>query len=302
MITILGPTATGKTKLAVNLAYSTNGEIISADSRQVYRNMNIGTGKDLKEYTFKGKNIPYHLIDILGAGYEYNVYEYVKDFHKAYNSILDKNKIPILCGGSGMYIEAVLKRYKLNDVPVNKKLREDLSKKTDLELIEILIKNRSLHNTTDTKNRNRLIRAVEISLENNLSRTDKNYQYQKINSTLFGIYFEREIIRKKITARLKQRLNAGMIEEVKGLIDKGLSYEKLKYYGLEYKFISQYLLGKLNYDDMEQKLNFAICHFAKRQMTWFRKMERNGFKIIWIDGNISDEKKVKIIFDNRELT
>jgi|AntAceMinimDraft_17_1070374.scaffolds.fasta_scaffold22961_4 tRNA dimethylallyltransferase len=301
MITILGATATGKTKLAVNLAYSINGEIISADSRQVYRGMNIGTGKDLKEYALNGKNIPYHLIDILEAGYEYNVYEYVKDFHKAYNSILNRNKIPVLCGGSGMYIEAILKGYKLNDAPVNKKIRENLSKKTDTELIEILTKNSSLHNTTDTKNRNRLIRAIEISLENSLSQTDKNYKYQKTKSTLFGIYFEREIIRKRITERLKKRLDAGMIEEVKELMDKGLSYEKLKYYGLEYKFVSQYLLGKLNYNDMYQKLNFAIHHFAKRQMTWFRKMEKDGFEIIWIDGNMSYKEKVKIICNRSHL-
>ncbi|MFA6923492.1 MAG: tRNA (adenosine(37)-N6)-dimethylallyltransferase MiaA [Bacteroidales bacterium] len=293
LITILGPTATGKTSLAANLALQINGEVISADSRQVYRGMDIGTGKDLNDFNVDGKIIPYHLIDIVEAGYEYNVYEYLNDFNKVYKEIIFKNKQPIFCGGSGLYLEAVLKGYKLIDAPTDDKLREKLNAKTNDELIKILSEYRSLHNTTDTSSRERLIRAIEIAHYNSI-QTNKT-EFQKIESDVFGIYFERALIKKRITERLKKRLESGMVDEVKNLINKGVSADKLKYYGLEYKFITQYISDEITYNEMFEKLNIAIHQFAKRQMTWFRRMEKNGIKIDWLNGNLTTEEKINQI-------
>jgi tRNA dimethylallyltransferase len=292
LITILGPTATGKTSLAASLANKIGGEVISGDSRQVYRGMTLGTGKDLNDYIVDGKLIPYHMIDIVDAGYEYNVFEYVNDFRKAYNNIVENNKVPILCGGSGMYIEAVLKGYELQHTPVNEEIRKNILNKTDGELIEILKSHKQLHNVTDTKDRSRLVRAVEIALQSTVHRPQTT-----VNANIFGIYFEREVIRKRITERLEIRLKSGMIEEVKALNDNGLSESKLKYYGLEYKYIAMYLNNELDYTTMFEKLNTAIHQFAKRQMTWFRRMEKQGFEISWIDGNLEMEDKMEKILN-----
>lgn len=295
IIGIVGPTASGKTNLAVNLAYQLDGEIISADSRQVYKGMDIGTGKDLCEYEVEETKIPYHLIDIEEAGSEYNVFKYQQDFIKAYNSILLHNKQPILCGGSGMYIEAVLKGYRLVKVPNNEVLRNNLKKLTKDELISKLEGLKKIHNTTDTIDKNRLIRAIEIAYYEQENK-DLINDYPKIEAVLFAIFFERDVLKQRITERLKQRLsNDLMVNEVNSLLEKGITSEQLKFYGLEYKFVTQYINGDLNYNDMFQKLNSAIHHFAKRQMTWFRKMEKNGFNINWIDGNLTLNEKLSII-------
>ncbi len=295
LIVILGPTASGKTSVAVELCSKINGEVISADSRQVYKKMNIGTGKDLEEYVVKNKSIPYHLIDIVEPGYQYNVYEYQKDFFHAYNLVSKNGNMPVLCGGSGMYIEAVIKGYKLIQVPVNKALRDKLSAKSMEELQYILSTYKKLHNTTDTENKKRLIRAIEIA-EYEDHDNELKTGFPTFNSILFGIAYDRKTRRERITQRLHQRLRSGMIEEVKQLMDKGLTKEQLIYYGLEYKFITLYLAGNLQYDEMVEQLNTAIHQFAKRQMTWFRRMERKGNKIHWIEGNLSlEEKTNKII-------
>lgn len=291
MVTILGPTATGKTTLAAQLAYHINGEVISADSRQVYKGMTIGTGKDLNDYIVNNTQISYHLIDIVDAGYEYNLFEFVRDFHKAYKSVVVKGKTPVMCGGTGMYIESILKGYKMNEVSADENIRKLLNQKSNEELIRILSEKRKLHNITDTKDRSRLVKAVEICL----TEENATYTYGKTDSIIFGIYFDRETIRKRITERLLQRLQSGMIEEVRILIDKGIPIEKLRYYGLEYRYIAQHISGEINYDNMYQGLNTAIHQFAKKQMTWFRKMEREGFKINWIDGNLPTAKKIEII-------
>ena len=294
LITLLGPTATGKTALATQLAYSLDGEIISADSRQVYREMNIGTGKDLDEYIVNGQAIPYHLIDIHDCGYEYNVFEYQDDFHKAFTDITARQKTPILCGGTGLYIEAVLKGYKMIPVPPNDELRAELEQKEHEELVAILSTKQKMHNTTDTSSKKRTIRALEIALyceENEIEET----VYPKMNTTVIGIHRERDVIKQKITTRLKARLEEGMIEEVQALLNKGIPLDKLKFYGLEYKFIAQYLSSEINYNDMYQRLNTAIHQFAKRQMTWFRKMEKDGTKINWIDGELSMPQKLKAV-------
>ncbi len=294
MITILGPTATGKTAFAALIAHRLGGEIISADSRQVYKGMNIGTGKDYDDYIIKGEKIPCHLIDIVDPGYEYNIFEYQAGFLKAYHAIVSRNKLPVLCGGTGLYIESVLKGYKMVKVPVDKEKRTFLETKNDTELTEYLASFRSLHNITDTSDKERLIRAIEIQ-EYYHNHPELITSFPTIKTDIFGIYFERQIIRKRITTRLEQRLKEGMIDEVSSLLDNGVTPEKLKFYGLEYKFITQYLLGELGYDEMFQKLNTAIHQFAKRQMTWFRKMERSGFKIHWIDGKLTDEDKLGIV-------
>ncbi len=291
LITVLGPTATGKTFFATNLASRIDGEIISADSRQVYKNMDIGTGKDISDYVVNGSKIPYHLIDIVDAGYSYNVFEYQKDFLTAYNDINNRNKFPILCGGTGMYIEAVLKGYKLIKVPVNKNLRQELELKTKDELIITFKKFKTPHNVSDLNSKKRLIRAIEIE-DYHTKNPEIDTSYPDINSLIFGIKYEREIIKKRITHRLKTRLEHGMIDEVKNLLNKGISADHLIYYGLEYKFVTNYLLGNLSYNEMFNKLNIAIHQFSKRQMTWFRRMERNGFKINWIDGNIPINEKI----------
>lgn len=294
MIGIIGPTATGKTSLAVAIADKIGGEIISADSRQVYVGMDIGSGKDLSEFSINGKEIPYHLIDIKNPGYEYNVYEFQQDFYLVYKDIVERGKTPILCGGTGLYIEAVLKGYKLIHVPRNEELRKQLENKGDDDLVALLAAYKELHNSSDTSDRKRLIRAIEIALYTKEHKIVQE-QYPPIDYNLFAIDIERDLLKKKITKRLKQRLEEGMIKEVETLISNGITAEQLKFYGLEYKFVAQYVVGELNYNDMYQKLNAAIHQFAKRQMTWYRRMERNGFKITWIPGNIPLERKVEIV-------
>lgn len=284
MAVILGPTASGKTEVAVDLALETEGEIISADSRQVYRGMNLGTGKDLNEYqTAKGK-VPYHLIDIAEAGYQYNVYQYQKDFLKVYRDIKEREVFPVMCGGSGMYLEAVLKGYQLIQVPVNEKRREELRELSLEELAALLATYKKINSTSDIENKKRAIRAIEIE-EYRIANPETELSFPSINSLIIGIHVDRETRRQRITSRLNQRLGNGMAEEVKSLLEGGLKPEELIYYGLEYKYLTLYITGKLTYDEMRDQLNVAIHQFAKRQMTWFRKMEREGFTIHWIDGN-----------------
>lgn len=294
LIVILGPTASGKTPLAANLAAYVDGEVISGDSRQVYRRMDIGTGKDYDDYIVNGKRIPYHLIDIREPGYRYNVYEYQNDFFKAFEDIHNRNKWPVLCGGTGMYIEAVLQRYKMIHVPANPQLRESLKDLSLEELEEMLASYRFLHNTTDTDTKKRAIRAIEIETYYQ-NHPEIELELPEIRPLIIGLDIDRELRRRKITARLEQRLKEGMIEEVQGLLDEGLSPEDLMYYGLEYKFVTQYITGQLTKDEMFIHLNIAIHQFAKRQMTWFRGMERRGINIGWIDGNKTMEEKVKCI-------
>lgn len=297
MITILGPTATGKTSLAANLANLINGEIISADSRQVYRGMDIGTGKDLDDYIVDGKKIPYHLVDIVDPGYEFNVFEFQKNFLEAYSAINKRERIPILCGGTGLYIESVLKGYKLIDVPKNEILREELELKEEAELIEILESFKNLHNTTDISERERLIRAIEIQKYYD-SNPDLDTHFPEIDTKIFGINYDRRVVRMRITERLEERLQNGMIEEVEGLLNSGVKPEQLSFYGLEYKWVTDHLEGKLAYNEMFRRLNTAIHQFSKRQMTWFRRMEKQGFEIDWIDGNLSLTEKIGYILQN----
>jgi tRNA dimethylallyltransferase len=292
LIVVTGPTATGKTSLAVSMADRLKGEIISADSRQVYRGMTIGTGKDLADYSINGKVIPYHLIDICDAGEEYNVFRFVSDFKKVYTDIVSRKKMPILCGGSGLYIEAVLKDYCLVNVPPDEGLRQKLENKSDAELSEMLEGLTALHNISDTSNRKRLLRAIEIAEYQKDNPVRKN-DMPELNYEIFALSFERDVIKKRITERLKARLSNGMVEEAEKLLNGGLSVDKLVYYGLEYKFLAEYLDGQYGYNDMFQKLNSAIHRFSKRQMTWFRKMERDGFKINWIDGKLSAAEKLR---------
>jgi tRNA dimethylallyltransferase len=291
LITVLGPTASGKTQFAVQLALRLDAEIISADSRQVYRGMDLGTGKDINEYTFKGQQVPYHLVDIVDAGYKYNVFEYQNDFLNVYATLKEKSILPILCGGSGMYIEAVLKGYKLVNVPVNEVIRAELELLSLPELTEKLATFKKMHNRTDVDTKKRAIRAIEIA-EFTEMNGDIELEYPKLNSLILGINLERELVRNKITSRLKQRLREGMIEEVEALIKDGVPTETLVYYGLEYKYITQFLSKELSYNAMVEKLNIAIHQFSRRQMTWFRKMEREGFNIQWIDGSLSMDEKV----------
>ena len=292
LITILGPTASGKTTFAANLAYRINGEIISGDSRQIYRSMDIGTGKDISDYFINGKSIPYHLIDIRDAGEKYTLFEYQRDFHDAYAGIISRNKKPILCGGTGLYIESVLKGYNLPDVPSNNKLRESLQNKTLEELTDVLKSYRPLHNITDTDTKKRAIRAIEI--ETFRAKQDPTKRdYPPIESCVLGVKIDRDLRRKKISERLKARIDEGMIDEVKSILDSGVAYENLIYYGLEYKFVTLYVIGKLSYDEMHKGLETAIHQFAKRQMTWFRGMERRGLKINWIDANLPIEQKLE---------
>ncbi len=294
LISILGTTASGKTKLATNLAAMIGGEILSADSRQVYRGMDIGSGKDLKEFNVNGIEVPYHLIDIVDAGYEYNVYEYQKDFFKAYKKIKENNNIPILCGGTGMYVESVLKGYKLAKVPRDESLRIRLEKKSDEELRQMLYKTRIPHNSSDLSDRERSIRAIEIDVYYQ-EHPELLVDVPKLKSINFGIKYDRQEIRNRITERLDQRLSEGLIEEIQGLMDNGIDADKLKFYGLEYKFITQYILEEIDYNQMFSSLNTAIHQFAKRQETWWRKMEKSGTKILWINGNISMEEKIAFI-------
>ncbi|NDV46894.1 tRNA (adenosine(37)-N6)-dimethylallyltransferase MiaA [Paludibacter sp. 221] len=294
LITILGPTACGKTTLACELAYELDTEIISADSRQVYRNMDIGTGKDLSDYIVNGKTIPYHLIDICDAGEKYNVFEFQHNFYTAYNSIKEKTKLPILCGGTGMYIESVLKGFRLLAVPENPELRKSLEGKTLEELTEMLRTYKNLHNNTDVDSAKRAIRAIEIEEYQQHQKPEVN-EFSPLDSLIIGIDIEREERRRKISKRLKARLEEGMIDEVQQILNKGVSPEGLIYYGLEYKYVTLYLTGQLTYSEMYAQLEVAIHQFAKRQMTWFRGMERRGFTIHWIPSNIPNKEKIEII-------
>ena len=295
MITILGPTASGKTPVAARLAEQIGGEVISADSRQVYRRMDIGTGKDLEDYG----SVKYHLIDICEPGTKYNLFEYQQDFYDAYNNIIGRGKVPILCGGTGLYIEAVLKGYKLSPVPQNQELRDSLEGKPLNELTEMLKglkeKNGSnMHNTTDVDSCQRAIRAIEIETYN-LEHPTPRRELPPVESLIIGIDIDREERRAKITRRLKARLEEGMVEEVKALLDEGIPADDLIYYGLEYKFLTEYLTGVTSYSEMTNRLEIAIHQFAKRQMTWFRGMERRGFKIHWIDAMLPMEEKIEKI-------
>jgi tRNA dimethylallyltransferase len=296
LITILGPTASGKTPLATALADRLGTEIISGDSRQVYRRMDLGTGKDLADYTIEGRSVPYHLIDIVEPGYKYNVFEYQRDFLKAYESIVDKGKLPILCGGTGMYLESVLKGYRLLPVPENPELRASLEGKSLQELTLILEGYKKLHNSTDVDTAKRAIRAIEIE-EYYKQQPPEYREFPALKSLIVGVDIDRELRREKITRRLKQRLDEGMVEEVRGLLAEGISAESLIYYGLEYKFLTQYAIGELTYEEMFHQLETAIHQFAKRQMTWFRGMERRGFVIHWLDATLPMEEKVERIIN-----
>ena len=299
LITILGPTASGKTPLAAALAARMNTEIISGDSRQVYREMDLGTGKDLADYTVDGKQIPYHLIDIVEPGYKYNVFEYQRDFLEAYDDMVSRDKLPILCGGTGMYIESVLKGYRLIPVPENKELRGSLANKSLEELTAVLATYKKLHNSTDVDTVKRAIRAIEIE-EYYLHEDVDARPFPKLNSLIIGVNIDREHRREKITHRLRQRLDEGMVDEVRKLLDKGIPAEDLVYYGLEYKFLTLYVTGQISYDEMVSQLEIAIHQFAKRQMTWFRGMERRGFNIHWIDALSPMEEKVQTILELME--
>ena len=299
MITILGPTASGKTPVAARLAVEIDGEVISADSRQVYRRMDIGTGKDLADYVFDGKLIPYHLIDIREPGTKYNLFEYQQDFFDAYQDIRSRGKVPILCGGTGLYIEAVLKGYHLSPVPQNQELRNRLEGKTLAELTQMLTELKqktgsNMHNTTDVDSCQRAIRAIEIETYN-IEHPTPRRELPPVDSIIIGIDIDRELRREKITRRLKARLDEGMVDEVKALLEEGISPEDLIYYGLEYKFVTEYLIGQTSYDEMFTRLEIAIHQFAKRQMTWFRGMERRGFRIHWIDATLPMDEKIEII-------
>jgi tRNA dimethylallyltransferase len=291
LITILGPTATGKTKLATCLAFQINGEIISADSRQVYKGLDIGTGKDLDDYVVEGRQIPYHLINNADVSYEYNLFDFQQDFLRAFYK-LKNDKMPILVGGTGLYLESVLKGYNLKKAPINEELRRELSKETDETLIDLLSSYRPLHNKTDIEERERLIRAIEIA---KFEHEHPEVKFPAIDSIIFGVKLDRQAIKDRITLRLQERLKNGMIEEVDSLLHQGTPAQRLFKLGLEYRFIAQYLTNELNYNDMYQKLNSAIHAFAKRQMTWFRKMEREGIVINWIDGNLDIHEKIKQI-------
>ena len=304
MITILGPTASGKTSIAAALASRIGGEIISADSRQVYRRMDIGTGKDLADYEVGGKHIPYHLIDIAEPGYKYNLFEYQCDFHTAYDDITSRGRTPVLCGGTGLYIEAVLNGYALSPVPQNQELRDSLSAKSLDELTAMLkaLKEQTgsnMHNRSDVDTVQRAIRAIEIETYN-LQHPTPEREMPGISSLVIGVDVDRETRRRRISDRLEARLHEGMIDEVKGLLAEGVSAESLMYYGLEYKFVTEYVTGKTTYNDMLSRLEIAIHQFAKRQMTWFRGMERRGIHINWIDASLPMDDKVELIMELNE--
>ena len=291
LITIIGPTASGKTAFAAALAARLDTEIISGDSRQVYRSMDIGTGKDLADYVVDGKQIPYHLIDICNPGDKYNVFEYQHDFHKAFEEIRKKRKLPILCGGTGMYIESVLRGFKLLDVPQNPALRESLKGKSLAELEQILASYKVLHNKTDVDSAQRAIRAIEIEEFYKTEAPDKR-EYAPINSLIIGVDIDRELRREKISRRLRARLDEGMVDEVRAILATGVNPDDLIYYGLEYKFLTLYIIGQLTYDEMVSQLEIAIHQFAKRQMTWFRGMERRGLHIHWLDATLPTDEKI----------
>ena len=299
LITVLGPTACGKTRLAVALADRVGGEILSADSRQVYRGMDIGTGKDLADYEINGHHIPYHLIDIAEPGSKYNVYEFQGDFLKAYRGVVERGAQPIMCGGTGLYLESVLRGYRLIPVPENPELRKSLEGKTLAELTRILEGYKTLHNTTDVDTCKRAIRAIEI--EECYRKTPVEAGgFPKLRSLNIGVDISRDMRRELISSRLKKRLDEGMIDEVKGLLDRGIPAEDLIYYGLEYKYVTLYVTGQLEYKYLLQELEVAIHQFAKRQMTWFRGMERRGIKIEWIPFEWSTSQKVDRIVELME--
>lgn len=296
LITILGPTASGKTDLAAHLAARLgNAEIISGDSRQVYRGMDIGTGKDLADYTVDGVDVSYHLIDILDAGEKYNVFQFQQDFWSAYHDIKGKGKTPVLCGGTGLYIESVIKSYKMIPVPANPELRQQLEGKSLEELTEILKSYKTLHNTTDVDTTKRAIRAIEIQAYYQDQHIDER-KFPQINSLTIGVDIDRDLRRQKITNRLHKRLKEGMVDEIKGLLQK-VPAEDLLYYGLEYKYLTLYVLGELSYDEMVRQLEIAIHQFAKRQMTWFRGMEKRGTHIEWVDATLPMDEKVGHVLD-----
>ena len=295
MLAVVGPTASGKTSLAVDIALAVPGsEIISADSRQVYRGMDIGTGKDLAEYERNGVVVPSHLLDIVDAGEKYNLFEFQRDFLFAYNDIVERGAFPVICGGSGLYVESVLKGYRLLPVPENPALRESLEGKTLEELTEILSRYKVLHNNTDTDNKKRAIRAIEIE-EYYRTCSVEERAFPQINCLTIGVDVDREVRRSRITRRLHERLENGMVDEVRGLLEKGVTAEQLIYYGLEYKYLTQYIIGETSYDDMVKGLEIAIHQFAKRQMTWFRGMEKRGVHIHWLDAMQPRDKQIEQI-------
>ena len=297
LLVITGPTATGKTRLAVKVAADLDGEVISADSRQIYRGMDIGTGKDLSDFFIDGKTVPHHLIDIKEPGTEYNVFSFQQDFLTAYHQIKGKNKQPLLCGGTGMYIEAAIGKYRLLKVPVNKPLRDELAEKDMNALIDKLRSLKTLHNITDITDRDRLVRAIEIA-EYEIRHHDLRVDYPDFVPFVYAIRFDRDELRTRITNRLKKRLDEGMIKEVEQLLNKGLKPEKLLFYGLEYRYVTLFLTGRFDFDEMFSQLNTAIHQFAKRQMTWFRRMERKGIRIEWIDGALPLTEKAEIILSD----
>lgn len=299
MITIVGPTASGKTRLAVDVALAFDTEVISADSRQVYKGMTLGTGKDLEDYIVRDKDgkvlkeVPCHLIDIREPGYKYSIYEYQKDFHRVYRDMQQRGKLPVLCGGSGLYVESVLKGYEMHEVPENPELRKTLEGKSLAELTEILKNYKTLHNQTDTDTAKRAIREIEIR-DYYKTHAEQLTGYPPVESLVVGIDIDRELRREKISHRLQERLDAGMLDEIRELL-KVVPAEDLIYYGLEYKFLTLHCIGQLSYDEMFRQLEIAIHQFAKRQMTWFRGMERRGTEIHWIDATVPAEEKVEIV-------
>ena len=300
LLLITGPTASGKTSLAAAVAYRLGSEVISADSRQVYRRMNIGTGKDYNDYIINGVQIPCHLIDIVEPGEKYNVFEYQRQFYKTYKALKEKGVFPVVCGGSGMWIDSVISGYQMLEVPPDNDLRKQLEEKTLEELIKILSSLKKLHNTTDIDSKKRAIRAIEIEYYIRHNKTNVSEVF-KINPLIVGVLPDRDRRRDNIAKRLHQRLNEGMVEEVKSLIESGISPDALIYYGLEYKFITLYLINKLTYEQMVSNLQIAICQFAKRQMTWFRGMERKGTKIHWINADLPLDDKISIVFELLEM-
>ncbi len=293
-VCILGPTACGKTALACALADEVQGEIISADSRQVYRGMDIGTGKDLSEYVVNGRSIPYHLIDIRDAGEKYNLYEYQHDFHEAFSAVCNRGRLPVICGGSGLYIEAVLKGFRLFDVAPNPELRRRLQHHSLEELTRLLRSYKELHNTTDVDSVQRAIRAIEIAEYTSRMPADRQ-EFEGLNSLIVGVEVDRDTRRQRISSRLEARFAQGMLDEVQGLLDRGIQSDDLIYYGLEYKFLTRHLLGEISYRQMFDELEIAIHQFAKRQMTWFRGMERRGLKIHWLPWEMPTDEKLGFI-------
>jgi tRNA dimethylallyltransferase len=300
LLTILGPTASGKTSLAAKISTKINGEIISADSRQVYRKMDIGTGKDFQDYIIDGVKIPHHLIDILDAGEKYNLFEFQRDAIKAIKEINGRKSTPVLCGGTGMYLESILLDYNLPPIKENKALKKELSSKSDEELHEILVSSKTLHNTSDSKNRDRMIRAIEIE---KAEEKGVEMELTGIESLVIGLKGERRILKERIEARLEQRLKEGLIKEVQSLIEDGLDKETLLYYGLEYKLVGEHLFNDLSSNDMFQKLRSAIFQYSKRQMTWFRRMEKRGIKIHWLNFEDDiDENVQKVLNELSSIT